>query len=294
MRTRLLVSLALATACRLAAQEAVSKSYPLNPDGSVRISNVYDAGSIRVIGWDKDSVVVTGNVARGSHLFSGGGREAWKMFVDADRAVFTKLPGPSDIVVRVPARARVWITSAMAEVEVTAVTGQLDVTAVGGHVRVQGTPGELRAETMNGDLEVGASPAYLRLKTATGHVTWTGSSEDVAITTVSGKIVVNGGTVNRARFESIDGDIRFSAGVAKTASVTFDTHGGDVTILLPKDADVSVETSGPASDLFGRRAKPTGDPAKRETNSATAGKPADAGARIVVRTFKGRVTASYQ
>ena len=279
---------------QLAGQESISKSFPLNPDGSVRVSNLSDAGTIRVIGWEKDSVVITGTLARGSKLFSGGSPTGIKMFVDLDKAVITKLPGASDLLVRVPARARIWVNSAMAEVEISSVAGQVDVTAVGSHVRVQGTPGELRAETMNGDLDIVASPAYLRLKTATGHINWTGSSEDVALTTVSGKMVINGGTVSRARFESIDGDIRFSGGVTRTASVTFDTHGGDVTLLLTKDAEVWLEASGPSSDLFGKHSRPPGDPVRRETNYATLGKPAEAGARIVVRTFKGRVTAGYQ
>jgi DUF4097 and DUF4098 domain-containing protein YvlB len=168
------------------------------------------------------------------------------------------------------------------------------VTGVGGHVRVQGTPSEVRAETMNGDVDVAASPAYLRLKTATGHITWTGSSEDAGLTTVSGKIVANGGTLTRARFESIDGDIRFSGTVSKSASVTFDTHGGDITLILAKDTEAAVEANAPSSDLFGKRVSPGPDIAKRFTNYATLGQPGIGGASIVVRTFKGRVAATLQ
>lgn len=297
MRTRLLLWLALLTmaSARLCAQrQTLPVSLPLNPDGAVRISSLTDAGSIRVIGWDKDSIAVTGTIARSSSFHIGGNRDGVKMYVETEKGAPAKLAAASDLVVRVPARARVWVNSVLAEVEATSVAGQLDVTAVGSHVRVQGTPSELRAETMNGDIEVTASPAYLRLKTATGHITWTGSSEDVALVTVSGKVVVTGGTVNRARFESIDGDIRFTGGVAKSASVSFDTHGGDVTVLLAADTDAQVEASAPVSDLFGRRAKPGTDPAKRYTNFATVGKPGLAGASIVIRTFKGRVTASLQ
>jgi hypothetical protein len=296
MRTRIVLSLVLltASALRLSAQEQLPRSYPLNPDGAVRITSLTDGGSIRVIGWDKDSVVVTGAMARGSRFYAGGGLTGMKMIVEADKGAPARVAGASDIVVRVPARARVWVNSALADVEATSIAGQLDVMAVGSHVRVQGTPSELRAETMNGDVEVTASPAYLRLKTATGHITWTGSSEDVALTTVSGKMIINGGSVNRARFESIDGDIRFTGGVTKTAAVTFDTHGGDVTLLLAKDTDAEVQANAPSSDLFGKRASPGTDIAKRYTNYATVGKPGMAGATIVVRSFKGRVTASMQ
>jgi DUF4097 and DUF4098 domain-containing protein YvlB len=296
MRTRLLLSLALTaiSAARLSAQEQLPRSYPLNPNGAVRIMNLTDVGSIRVIGWDKDSVVVSGTLARGTRFYGGGRGDGVKMFWETEKGSIIKLVGSSDVIVRVPVRARVWITAGMADVDVSAIAGQLDVTAVGSHVRVQGTPSELRAETMNGDIEVTASPAYLRLKTATGHITWTGSSEDVALTTVSGKMVINGGAVTRARFESIDGDIRFSGTVTKSASVTFDTHGGDVTLLLSKDTEAEVQANAASSDLFGKRIAPGKDTAKRFTNYATIGKPAMGGAEIVIRSFKGRVTASFQ
>jgi len=76
--------------------------------------------------------------------------------------------------------------------------------------------------------------------------------------------------------------------------VSFDTHAGDVTLLLPRDADLSVEATAPASDLFGKRFPRSGAAAQRGTNSATLGKPSVAGPAIIVRSFKGRVTASLQ
>ena len=294
MRTLCSAALFAALSCRLVAQEQVLRSFALSPEGSVRITNLTDSGSIRVIGWDRDSVVVSGTLARGTRFFGGGTRDGVKMFWEPEKGMNQKLAGASDVVVRVPARARVWVNSSMADVEASAIAGQFDVTAVGSHVRVQGTPSELRAETMNGDVEVTASPAYLRLKTATGHITWTGSSEDVALTTVSGKMVINGGAVTRARFESIDGDIRFSGTVTKSASATFDTHGGDVTLLLTKDTEADVQANAPTSDLFGKRVVAGKDAGKRVTNFATLGKPAMGTAEIIVRSFKGRVTATLQ
>ena len=282
--------------CRLAAQEQIARSFPLDPDASVRIVNLTDSGSIRIIGWDKDSVVVSGTVARGSRFWSGGGgrRDAIKMFVDADKGAVGKSAGRSELIVRLPAHARVWVNAVVADVDVSALAGQLDVTAVSSHVRVLGTLTELRAETMNGDVEVTASPAYLRLKTATGRITWTGSSEDVAVTTVSGRIMIDAGTVHRARFESIDGDIRFTGGVSKAASVTVDTHGGDVALVMSKDTEAWVESSGSASDLFGKHSKGPRGRVSRETNYTSVGKPSESAARVVVRSFKGRVTATLQ
>lgn len=297
MRPALSLSCALAllavAANSVPAQEKIQRAAPLNADGAVRIFN--DAGTIHLIGWEKDSLVISGTLARGAQLIGGGGYEGAKFFVEGPKpGAFAKLAGVNDLVVHVPTGARVWLKAVSADIDVSAFAGQLDVDAVSSRVRVQGTPSELRVETMNGDVEVTASPGYLRLKTATGRITWSGSSEDAALTTVSGKLIVNAGTVTRARFESIDGDIRFSGGLTKTAAVTFDTHAGDITLLLPQHADLSVEATAPVSDLFGKRFPRPGEAARRGTSYATLGKPSLAGPTIVVRSFKGRVTAAVQ
>src|SRR3990172_7265654 len=126
MRTVLPLSCALAILAAapdpLPAQEKILRAFPLNPDGAVRIFN--DAGAIRVIGWDKDSVVITGTLARGAQLFGGGGYEGVKFFVEGPKpGASAKMAGVSDLVVRLPARARGWLTAAPAPHEGGALAG---------------------------------------------------------------------------------------------------------------------------------------------------------------------------
>ena len=227
------------------AQKAVNRGWALNADGAVKIFN--DAGSIRVIGWDRDSVALSGTVSSTGTLFAGGGAEGVKMGVETVSGVAKA----SDLVVHVPARARVWVRSVSASIDVSAFSGALDASTVSATVRIQGTPSEVRAESMNGALDVTASPAYLRLKTATGAVTWTGSSEDVGVTTVSGRVMINAGTVRRARFESIDGEIRYGGSLATTGSMSIDTHSGNVTLALTKGTSADIEVNARGCDLFG-------------------------------------------
>jgi hypothetical protein len=285
LRTALL--LAAFPAFAHAQQQTIDRHYALNPDGVVRIFNLI--GSIKVIGWDRDSVTMTGTAAAGLGVFGGGPREGVKLMVNGDQ---TSPAQSADLVVHVPARARITVKTASADVDVSAVDGEVQVDAATGRIRIQGTPHGVEATTMSGDLEVNASPAYLRARTATGRITWTGSSEDAGIVTVSGRIDINGGTVTRGRFESIDGDIRFTGGVTKSAEVVFDTHSGDVVLVLAKDTDAQIEADAPASDLFGKRFKRA--IGARGASYAQAGKTGPASPTITVRSFKGRVTASMQ
>ena len=273
------------------AQQAVSRGWPLNAEGAVKVYG--DAGSVRIIGWDRDSVAVTGTVASLSNFFAGGDRNGVKMGIETTGGSSR----PSDLVVHVPARSRVWVRSASANVDVSTFSGALDVSTVGGTVHIQSTPTEVRAESMNGTLDITASPAYLRLKSATGAIMWNGSSDDVGIITVSGRVVVHAGTVRRARVESIDGDIRFAAGFAAKSTLAIDTHSGNVTLGVAKGSSAALDVSARGCELFGVR-----QGQDRALMVATQprnfyksiGQPMLGTPSIVVRSYKGYVTAAMR
>jgi DUF4097 and DUF4098 domain-containing protein YvlB len=241
----------------------------LNPDGIVRVFNY--AGSVRIVGWDKDSVVLTGTIPAGMTLFGGGSPSGVKFNVSDDKGANTL---PADLVLRVPARARLTVNGTNTDVDCSAVAGALDVNTTAGSVKVRGTPREVKVETINGAIEIGASPAYLRAKSATGAITWVGSSDDVAFTTVTGRINASGGTVTRARFESIDGNVVVAQGMSESAAVVVDTHSGSIGVELPRGANIATETTVGTA----------------KTKYQTFGKPGAGDPRIVARSFKGRVT----
>ena len=281
--------LAVATAAH--AQQAVNRGWALNAEGAVKVYG--DAGSIRIVGWDRDSVAVSGTVAGAGKFFGGGDRNGVKMGIETTSG----LSKPSDLVLHVPARSRVWVRSAASNVDVSSFSGSLDVSTVGGTVHIQSTPSELRAESMNGTLDITASPSYLRLKSATGAIMWNGSSDDVGITTVSGRVVVSAGTVRRARVESIDGDIKFGGAFTPKSALAIDTHSGNVTLAVNKGSTIALDVSARGCELFGvrqgqDRSVLMSTPPKNFYRSL--GQPMPGDPSVVVRSYKGFVTAVMQ
>ena len=82
------------------AQVKVERGLHLDADGAVRISNL--VGSVRVTGWDRDSVALRGSLPKGDKLFMGGGPRGMKMFIEP---LNDRNPQASNIEVMVPARA---------------------------------------------------------------------------------------------------------------------------------------------------------------------------------------------
>lgn len=265
------------------AQQKIDRQIPLNAMGLLRITNLL--GSVRVTGWDKDSVSVGGSAGPDAQFYMGGTPVGIKLGVEAAKGSTTET---ADIVVRVPVRARVWVRTTDGDVEVTAFNGDLDVSAVNSRVRIKGSLKQATLETLSGDVELTASPEYLRIRTGGGRVTWTGSSDDVAITTVSGGITVTGGTVTRGRFESVTGDVKFSGSTPPQGSLAFDTHAGDIHVGLAKDVQAHVSAAAIALDLFGTKSTQQlgGQPG---TSATTIGGKGFTGATVIARSFKGKI-----
>jgi DUF4097 and DUF4098 domain-containing protein YvlB len=272
-------------ASQLAAQSKVERKIPLGMEGALRIVDL--VGSVVVHGWNKDTVLVRGSLAPGDKFFAGGGYTGVKMFVESET---DRDPKPARLELWVPNRVRLWIKTATANIDVNDVTGGLDLYVVSGTITVSGNPHELNAEAIDGDIHVAGSPSWLRAKTATGAITFQGASGDLGLSTVSGPIKVDGGVFERAKLETVTGNIVFGGKLDRSGAFDFDTHSGNVDIAIPDGTSVGVSVvtiagtitnnlskKAPAQGRFGRGAELTMDLS-------------GGGAKVSVRTFKGPVT----
>jgi hypothetical protein len=282
----LLGALCLA-ALPVAAQQRVERRHPASPTTSVRLTVLAPRAEIRVVGWTRDSLVLTGTVESGARVDGGVSADGrgGKFYVESHSAG----EGVERLELRVPRGARVWVKASTAEVDVSGISGGLDLNIVGGRIRVAGSPRELNAESMDGDIEVASAVPWLRAKSAAGSITLRGGGDDVAASSVSGRIVVTGGRFVRARFESVTGEIDLDADVERQGMLTVDSHAGDVTLrvppALPATYDVSTVAGEIVNELTAARAVFARERRSREIGFVTGG----GGAQITIRTFKGSV-----
>jgi hypothetical protein len=279
----------LALAAALPGQRRLDERRPISSTASIRVTLMTASGEVRVIGWDRDTVAVTGTIPAGDRfdISRGSDLRAAKMYVapENDKVATDK---PIALVLRVPARARLWIKAGGADLDVSGMTGGLDLNIVSGRIRVLGTPREVNAESMDGDVEISGDVAWLRAKTAGGAITLRGNGEDVGLTSVSGAVAATG-SYARGRFETVTGDIHFDGTVEPTGALTFDSHSGTVELRVPRalgaDFEVATITGTIVNELTAARAVAALDMRGRELGFSTGG----GGAHIAVRTFKGSV-----
>ncbi len=279
----LLALLALATPAL--AQKKIERRQALGMEGAFRIHNM--VGSVIVHGWNKDTVLVRATLGEGDEFHMGGGYTGAKMFIESSNE---RNPKPTRLEIWVPARIRLWVKTATANIDVTGVTGGLDLYVVSGTIDVTGNPRELNAEAIDGDIHVTGSPSWVRAKSATGAITLRGSSADAALSTVSGAIRVEGGSFERARIETVTGNITFAGQLDRSGAFDFDTHAGTVDIAVPDKTNASfavVTIAGKIDNRVSRTRALAGRFGRGQELTTETGA---GGAKVNVRTFKGGVT----
>lgn len=214
----------------LSAQE-VDRTLPAPPDGTLKIA--VSAGTVRVFGWDRDSVRVTGEL--------GAGAKALDFTVRGPGTRIRVVPDPtadavsgSDIEIHAPRRSHIAARTAGASVEIVDVQGGIDVTTISGSIRISGTPRTVFAESGTGDVFIEARSKIVRAHSVDGGVTIRGAHGFVNASTVSGDVVVVGEDFWEGEIISVAGDILFEGSFEPGAELFyFENHSGSIELRLP-------------------------------------------------------------
>ena len=280
------LGLALALGARGAAAQAprdsvnrdqVAGRWPFAGDGSVRI--VDPSGRIRLIGWDVDSLAVSG---RGPGRLAAAGTASVRKLVVTGRA---------ELEVHVPRGARVWVKSASADIDVVGVDGTLDLNSVAGAIHVVGTPADVTAETMDGPVELAGGSGRARVKTVSGDILLRGASVDLGASTLSGTIVVRaagwqrGGTgVQRGKFESVTGDVRFDGELGRGGIVELESQSGAIALRVPATTVADFDLVTIAGSITNRLTAATAERGVLRFSTGAGG------AQVTARSFKGSIS----
>jgi hypothetical protein len=257
-------------------QVQVDSARAATPEGTIKISNA--RGSVRVLGWDRDSVAVRGSLDHEVErlVFVTESRET-RIRVVAPRG--NESAGAAALEVRVPRESHVAVRTAGAPIEVIWVSGAVDVESVSGSVVVRGQPRVLYAQTATGDLTLDASTKVLRANSVSGTIRVADARGYVQVSTVTGDVSLTGRRVWEGEITTVSGRIRFEGDFDAGGSFSFESHSGPIELVFPETvaADVELQT-------YGSSVENAFAPADARSFSVGGG-----GAAVRVKTFKGRV-----
>lgn len=212
MKKLLAAVMTLAVAPALAAT-AIQERRAAGAEGVVEISNV--AGSVRVAGWRRDAVEVSGRL--------GDGVERVEFDVQGDRTVVRvhlvrgqdrRGDGSAELLVRVPQRSRVVANTVSAELDVDGVNGGLELKSVSGNIDVRGGFTEADVASVSGGVRLSGA----------------GRSTRVALRSVSGALEFDGPLARDGHYEleTVSGRVLMRVHGRPSAAFDLSTFSGEI------------------------------------------------------------------
>lgn len=249
----------------------IDESRPADPDARIEIEEII-VGSLRIVGWDRNEMRVTGTIgADVEYLEIDGDESSWEIraeWPDRDHDDEGRRIG-----VRDRDRDR--------NHEHREVSVDLEVRIpVGASLQVEGVTISVEVEGVDGPISV---------ETVTGSIDYAGSSREVDLTTVTGRIGIDSAEVDRLDVESVQGDIEFRGALGASARATFEAVGGSIVLEIPADTSASFDIE----TMMGRIDNEFGQEAVRESrwvpSSELQFSLGGGDARVTVETLQGSV-----
>jgi len=282
------VAFAVTVASTLQAQQRVERRIAVAGNVSVKIW--IPAGSVRLIGWDRDSLVVEGTIGKGEAFFFGGAGAAAKFGVDEPPA--GKPAQPAHLVAYIPRGGRVNVRTVGGSIESIDLSGWFNTVA--GDIRLSGATDEVNAEAMDGSIHLDVVSPYARARTGSGALTAAGRVEDLSAATVSGPVTINTQGIVRGRFESVTGPIIVEAPLDRAATIDIDNHNGSVELRLAASLLGDFDLTSVTGSITNRFDKRSAVVSRQGRGQELAFVTSPKGPRIVVRTFKGSIVLRRQ
>jgi hypothetical protein len=261
----------------------VLRAHALEPTAAVKIFD--PAGSVRLVAWEHDSIVVRGRVPPSERFFFAGSARGVKLGVE-DR-VDGKDSAPCDLVIYLPRHGRLSVKTASASITGSDVSGWFY--SASGTIHLSGTATSIEAESMGGDIVLDVNTPWVRARTGDGRLLLRGAPQDADVSTIAGTLDISTSSILRGRFASVTGNIHYRGAPAVGGIFEFSNHSGAVDLLLSRDAGGVLDLSTVIGEIENgyTQLRPVVD-ARGRGRSLHLELERDGG-HITVRTFKGTI-----
>ena len=229
----------------------VNETRPAKADGEVRISNL--SGAVRIEGWDKNQVQVTGTLGPGVERLeiNNDGGEVEIRVILPRRGHYEDNDGDADLVIDLPKASRVEVNTVSADVEAHDVTGPQELQTVSGGITLESKSADLSVKTVSGDLKVrGSAPkAHMTLGSISGEIEADDLDGELDAESVSGDVRIGHGHFTRVKASATSGELHYEAGIQSSGNYDFHNVSGDIELRMSRDASARYDLSSFSGDI---------------------------------------------
>jgi hypothetical protein len=306
---------ALALAVPAAAQPGrVDARTPAAANATVEVSV---RGTVRVSGWSRNEVHVTGTVDSGDAVVLDGSGRSIEVRLRGQRG----RGGTATLEIRVPAGSSVEVNGGSGSIHVAGITGSVEANNRGGSTTVTGAPRRIEVNSAGGTVSVDARTGSLEISAMGGGVWVAGSVRDrtevnavggsvelvgtvndvevnsmggpvriasaggrVEVTAVSGDVQVSGSRL-RGSVQNVSGNVTVTATGPLAGALSLDSHSGNVELRLPARAGATVNVTTFSGGFLSEVDGQTRREGQRQRQVVVGG----GGPAVSISTFSGNV-----
>lgn len=244
-------AIALACCASANASETLERTVPADARGEVTIVNV--AGEIRVLGWDRNEVQISGEL--GDHLRLDLRSTDRRTSINVVRSS-GRSSGFADLVIRVPLESTLSTNTVSADQTIENLRGAQRLQAVSGSISTQQWSEDVEAKTISGEVAIRGhgGKAETSVNTVSGEITLIDAPAEFAFETVTGDMKVTADELSRARIRTTNGELRLTGKLAPDARLDAEAINGDLHFALrgTVNAQFDIETfNGEIDNCFG-------------------------------------------
>ena len=236
----------------------VNETRNAKPDGEVRVDNL--AGTVKLRGWDKNQVRVTGTLGEEvDHLeitSDDSGVEIRVVLPHGGRGNCEECS--ADLEIDLPQASRVEVSTVSADVQAKDLTGSEQLGTVSGNLILDSTAARADIHSVSGDVTVSGSAKNARViaNSVSGTVRITGVDGSLHAESVSGDVKVGNNRLSGAELSSTSGNLTYEGGMQKGGDYEFHNVSGDIELILGASPSAHFDVSSFSGDIdnsFGPR-----------------------------------------
>ncbi len=271
------------------AGQNIDKSLPVKAGVSVLVRNI--AGSVKILGWSKDEVHVSGALTDGTSLDFHPVGDGVEIRVIYPQNSYNH--AQADLSISVPATSRLSVNTVSADIEAKNLTGSQKLESVSGAVKLDSQSADINAQSVSGEVDINGSAegAHVSAHSVSGDVKISHAFGDLQAESVSGTVkVFNQSQLSWARLNSTSGNEDFVAVLSKGGSYTLNSVSGNIFISFPATPDARFDISsfsGGIDNSFGPKAQSTSEYGPGKELHFTSG---SGSAQVNVRTMSGNIS----
>ena len=225
----------------------IEERFKTGSNARLDLSNV--SGDIQVFGWDRDEVLIEGELADNAEM----------ELDQVDRRVTIKVVkkkgsrrmGSTELRVQVPFTSELSLYGVSADIDVEDVRGTQRIEVVSGDIDVRGFDDDLRIRSVNGDVVLRGrlSPGLITVVSVSGDIDVREVAGQIEITSISGNMRIVGGEFSRARLNSTSGNVEFVGAIATDGRLGIENLSGEIDIDLLDDDGLDVDIESFSGDI---------------------------------------------